>query len=265
MLPRGDGDTSYLRAVKWTLIVPTFNEEDVLARCLASAADLADEILVVDSFSTDGTLAIAEKFGARVIQRSYENSASQKNWAIPQATHKWILLLDADEWLTPALHDELHHLKSTREANEAGFWIYRANHFLGKRVRYSGWQGDKVIRLFQRDLCRYEEKHVHSEIITHGHVGSLKARLNHDTYKGIPAWEAKLRRYAAWQAQDYDGRTGELGFYHYWIKPGYRFFKHFVLRGGFLDGHIGMKVSSYAAWAVRLRYEALAQYREQKK
>ena len=94
--------------MKWTLLVPTFNEEAVLERCLASAVDLADEILVVDSFSTDGTLAIAEKFGARILHREYENSASQKNWAIPQASHEWILLLDADEWLSPALQKELH-------------------------------------------------------------------------------------------------------------------------------------------------------------
>ena len=88
-----------------TLLVPTFNEADCLERCLASAVDLADEVLVVDSFSTDRTLEIARAFGARILQREYENSASQKNWSIPQATHPWILLLDADEWLSPGLRD----------------------------------------------------------------------------------------------------------------------------------------------------------------
>ena len=98
--------------VKLTLIVPTFNEEKVLARCLQSAYNLADEILVVDSFSTDGTLEIAKRFGAKIIQREYENSASQKNWAIPQALNSWILLLDADEWLTNELHDEISKIIS---------------------------------------------------------------------------------------------------------------------------------------------------------
>ena len=93
--------------MKLTLIVPTFNEEEVLTRCLESAIDLVDEILVVDSFSTDGTLEIAKSFDAKIIQREYENSASQKNWAIPQALNSWILLLDADEWLTNELHDEI--------------------------------------------------------------------------------------------------------------------------------------------------------------
>jgi len=247
--------------MKWTLLVPTYNEEDVLERCLSSAAALADEILVVDSFSTDGTLKVAQRFGAKILQREYQNSASQKNWAIPQASHPWILLLDADEWLSPSLQQELRRVKDGRDPMECGFWMYRSNHFLGKRVRYSGWQGDKVIRLFQRDTCRYQEKHVHAEIETSGRVGKLRGKLNHDTFKGIPAWEKKLRRYAAWQSRDYDQRMGAITLYHWWVKPGFRFFKHFVLRGGLLDGRVGFKVSAYAAWAVRLRYEALRDLR----
>ena len=247
--------------MKWTVLVPTHNESDVLERCLSSVGDLADELLVVDSFSTDGTLAIAERFGAKILQREYENSASQKNWAIPQASHPWIVLLDADEWLSPELHAELARIKAGPTPVVAGFWIYRANHFLGQRVRYSGWQGDKVIRLFQRDQCRYQEKHVHAEIATKGPLGKLQGKLNHDTFKGIPAWEKKLRRYAAWQSRDYDRRTGAITPYHWWLKPGFRFFKHFILRGGILDGWVGYKVSAYAAWAVRLRYEALRDLR----
>ncbi|NQW25065.1 MAG: glycosyltransferase family 2 protein [Cryomorphaceae bacterium] len=250
--------------MKWTLLVPTFNEAACLERCLASAIDLADELLIVDSFSTDETLAIAQRFGARIVQREYVHSASQKNWAIPQAHHPWILLLDADEWLSPTLYAELKAMKEGPEPQQAGFWIYRANHFLGQRVRYSGWQGDKVIRLFQRDACRYQDQHVHAEIIAKGPVGKLQGRLNHDTYKGIAAWEAKLRRYAQWQALDYDGRTGRITWVHCWLKPGFRFFKQYVLRLGFLDGAMGFTVSKYAAWAVRLRYEALAAYRRQK-
>ncbi len=109
--------------MKITLIVPTFNEEKVLGRCIASTKDLADEIIVVDSFSTDNTLAIAKSHGARIIQRKYENSASQKNWAIPQASFSWILLLDADEWLTQKLYEELKQIKAqVLEPTESGFW-----------------------------------------------------------------------------------------------------------------------------------------------
>jgi glycosyltransferase involved in cell wall biosynthesis len=248
--------------VKITLIVPTFNEEKVLDRCIRSTKDLADEILVVDSFSTDNTLEIAKAHGAIIIQRKYENSASQKNWAIPQASFSWILLLDADEWLTQKLFEELKQIKAqVHEPIESGFWIYRSNHFMGKRVRYSGWQGDKVVRLFKKEDCSYKIQSVHSEIMTSGKLSFLRSSLNHDTYKGISAWEEKLERYAEWQAQDYSQKMGKVTLFHTIIKPLFRFFKHYILSGGFLDGYIGFRISKYAAWSVWLRYKKVIKIR----
>ena len=252
-----------LRSVKQvTLLIPTFNVAGTLERCIDSCQGLYDELLIVDSWSSDATLAIAERFGARIIQRDYEHSASQKNWAIPQASHSWILLLDADELLRPELHDELAAWRESDALDpHDGYWIYRANHFLGRRVRFSGWQGDKVIRLFQRDRCRYAPKQVHSEIEATGPIGRLTHRMNHNTFVDIPSWEAKLRRYAEWQAGDYDARTPHITPYHTVLKPAWRFLKHFVLRGGILDGYVGYKVSAYAAWAVWLRYDVLRRRR----
>ncbi len=249
--------------MKITLLIPTYNVEDCLERCLSSAADLADEILVVDSYSTDHSLEIARRFGARILQRDYENSAAQKNWAIPQASHSWILLLDADEWLSPSLHAEIHRLKSAKEEPvEIGFWIYRANHFMGRRIRYSGWQKDKVIRFFQRDFCRYESKKVHAEITTTGNVGRLASRLFHNTYKDKTSHENKLRRYAQWQAQDYDLRTGRITVVHTHLKPAWRFFRHYFLQLGLLDGYPGFFVAYYGYFAVRERYRALKDFRQ---
>ena len=252
-----------LQAVKQvTLIIPTLNAADSLARCINSCRGLYDELLLVDSLSTDATCTIAEGMGARIIAREYENSASQKNWAIPQAAHPWILLLDADEWLSPELHAEIAAWRASSAAEpHDGYWIYRANRFLGRRVHFSGWQGDKVIRLFQRDRCRYAPKQVHSEIEATGPIGRLKHRMNHNTFVDLPSWEAKLRRYAEWQAGDFDARTPYITPYHTMVKPAWRFFKHFVLRGGILDGYVGYKVSAYAAWAVWLRYDVLRRRR----
>ena len=248
--------------MKITLIVPTFNEEKVLDRCIRSTKGLADEILVVDSFSTDNTLEIAKSHGARIIQRKYENSASQKNWAIPQASFSWILLLDADEWLTQKLYEELKQIKAQdHEPIESGFWIYRSNHFMGKRVRYSGWRRDKVVRLFKKEDCSYKIQSVHSEIMTSGKLSFLSSPLNHDTYKGISAWEEKLERYAQWQAQDYSQKMGRVTLFHTLIKPSFRFFKHYILSGGFLDGYIGFRISKYAAWSVWLRYKKVIKIR----
>ena len=153
---------------KITAIIPTYNEQHNISAAIDAVA-WADEVIVVDSFSTDKTVEIAKQKGARLVQREYENSASQKNWIIPQATHSWIFLLDADERVTDKLKLEINQLLANTDLKDA-YWIRRINYFMGKKVRFSGWQGDKVIRLFKRDKCRYQDKHVHSEIICDGDV-----------------------------------------------------------------------------------------------
>src|SRR5690554_3322106 len=200
---------------KLTAIIPTGNEEQNIRGVLESVS-FADEILVVDSYSTDKTVEIAREYTDFIIQRDYQYSASQKNWAIPQATHEWILLVDSDERVTPALQKEIIDImKNPPPDDVAGYWIYRMNHFMGERVKFSGWQNDKVIRLFRKSMCRYEDKMVHAEIVTSGKVKFLKNRFYHNTYKGIDNHIQKLNRYASWQAIDYDKKTGILTPYHF--------------------------------------------------
>ena len=165
--------------LKLTAIIPTGNEEHNIVEAIQSVS-FADEVMVVDSFSTDKTVELAKPLANKIIQREYQNSASQKNWAIPQAKYEWILLLDADERITTELAEEIKDILSSQPI-ESGFWIYRQNYFMGKKVRFSGWQDDKVIRLFKRDECRYEDKHVHAEITTQGKIGFLKNKMLHNT------------------------------------------------------------------------------------
>ena len=216
-----------------------------------------DEILVVDSFSTDNTLELAAKFHPRIIQREYINSASQKNWAIPQAAHEWILLVDADERVTPELKNEIQQILRNDTPDCDAYWIHRKNYFMGKEIRYSGWQRDKVIRLFKRDTCRYEEKQVHAEIITTGKTGKLKNKLIHNTFRDIFHYLEKWDRYSTWSANDADKKTGNINFYHFIIKPGFRFWKHYIIDLGFLDGYTGFIVCSLAAKGVFMRYVKL--------
>ncbi|PWJ44355.1 glycosyltransferase family 2 protein [Sediminitomix flava] len=236
---------------KITAIIPTKNEEHNIREVLESVS-FADEIMVVDSFSTDRTVEIAKEYTDFILQREYENSASQKNWAIPQATHEWIVLVDADERVTKELELEIKEILKGDKL-KAGYWIYRRNHFLGKEVKYSGWQNDRVIRLFQKSKCRYEDKHVHAEIIADGEVGKLKNRLIHNTYVSFDHYLAKLNRYAAWQAEDYSD-TQKITFYHLGIKPAVRFFKHFILQRGYKDGMIGFIIAYCQSYAVASRY-----------
>lgn len=244
---------------KITAIIPTKNEEHNIVDAIHSVA-FADEVLVVDSFSTDKTIALAKSLATKILQREYEYPASQKNWAIPQAKHDWIFLLDADERTTPQLIDEIQYVLKNG-TNCSGFWIFRENYFMGKKVRFSGWQGDKVIRLFRRDECRYENKHVHEEIISNGRIGQLKGKIIHNTYLSREAYWDKLIRYAKWQAKDYDKKVGIITPYHTIFKPMVRFVKHYIVQLGILDGYVGWAISLYQAKAVAMRYKYLRELR----
>lgn len=241
---------------KLTAILPVGNEIQNIEAVIDSVK-FADEILVVDSFSTDGTYEKAKAMATRVIRREYEYSASQKNWAIPQAEHQWILLLDADERVTPELEIEIKEILQNPPEDIVAYWIGRANHFMGKPVNYSGWRNDKVIRLFKRDFCKYENKHVHAEIIANGKVGRLKNKFHHNTYVTLDKYIEKLNRYATWQAKDYDKKTGALTPYHFVIKPFWGFFKHYIVQSGFRDGVVGLTISYLQGYAVFMRYAKL--------
>lgn len=239
---------------KVTAIIPAGNEIHNIEEVIASV-DFADEILVVDSLSTDGTYEKASTLATRVIRRDYGYSASQKNWAIPQASHPWILLVDADERVTPQLKEEiLTILQNPPQDDTVAYWIGRNNHFMGERVYHSGWRNDSVIRLFKRDYCRYEDKQVHAEIIADGKVGRLKNKFYHNTYTTFDAYLEKMNRYAWWQAKDYDKKTGTLTGYHFVIKPFWGFFKHYIIQGGFRDGVVGIAIGYIQGYVIFMRY-----------
>lgn len=238
-----------------TVIIPVGNEIHNIEEVIASV-DFADEILVVDSYSTDGTYEMACQKADRVIRREYQYSASQKNWAIPQAKYEWIILIDADERVTTPLEleikDILNHNPSEKE--EVGYWIGRKNHFMDEHVKHSGWRNDKVIRLFRKSKCRYEDKRVHEEIIADGKVGMLNNKFYHNTYISLDKHIEKINRYAWWQAKDYDSKIHKLTGYHFVVKPAWSFFKHYIIQGGFRDGVVGITVSYMQSYAVFMRY-----------
>jgi len=244
---------------KLTAIIPTKNEQHNILEAIKSV-NFCDEIMIIDSFSTDETIKLAEPLADTILQREYQNSASQKNWAIPQAKNKWILLLDADERATPELKEEVISIINSN-TEYSGFWIKRQNYFMGKKIRFSGWQGDKVIRLFRRDDCRYEKKHVHAEIVSSGEIGILNNKLIHNTFISKQAYLNKIERYAKWQAKDYDKQVQIITPYHTIIKPSIRFLKHYFLQLGILDGYVGFIISSYQAKAVSLRYKYIKEMR----
>ena len=261
-----------------TVIFTTFNEEHNIAAALDSVKGWASEIIVIDSFSTDNTEQIVRLYpNVNFIQRQYLGPSFQKNWAIPLANHEWVLLMDADERTTIEMRYEIEEiLRGFRvssfefrvssvqqletqnlkpETQYDCFWIGFTHYFMGQKVRYSGWQNDKTIRLIRRDKCRYNDNRVHEEIMTEGlQVGHLKNKFEHYTFKDINHFVAKQQRYAAWSAEDYEKKTGTVTYYHLLLKPFFRFFKHFILKKGILDGYVGFIISAVAAWTVFKRY-----------
>ncbi len=254
-----------------TVIFTTFNEDDNIAYALDSVIDWAGEVIVVDSFSTDNTEGVVKKYkNVQFLQHLYFGPALQKNWAIPLANNEWVLLMDADERVTTALKNEINDTLiqtiSDKNFNFDCFWIGFTHHIWDKKVRYSGWQNDKTIRLIKRDICRYNQNKVHEEIITEGvRVGKLENKFDHYTFKNIRHFVDKQLRYAAWSAEDKEKTTGEISYYHLFLKPFSRFFKHFIIKKGFLDGHIGFMISAIAAWTVFMRYLYLLENRNSSK
>jgi glycosyltransferase involved in cell wall biosynthesis len=239
-----------------SIIYTTFNELDIIERSLESVADWSDDLVIVDSFSSDGTAELLEAREDVILrQRKYVGPSDQKNWAIEHAKYEWILLLDADELVTPELRAEVEALLASESIPQDAYWIGRDNYFMGEQIRHTGLAGDKIIRFFHRDRCRYNTKQVHEEIETEGiKVGNLKGRIDHYTFKDLDHFLDKIRRYAKWSAQDYGPKTPRVGLYHLFAKPLFRFFKHYVMRGGFRDGKAGLIMSAVFAWGVFLRY-----------
>jgi glycosyltransferase involved in cell wall biosynthesis len=238
-----------------TVIVPTYNEEANLRACLESVR-FADEILVVDSFSTDATTTIARELGARVLQRAFDTFAGQKNWTIPQASHEWILLVDADERVTPGLRDEI--LALLREGpRHDGYWIRRENYFLGRRMRRCGWGDDRIIRLVRRELARFPDCEVHEALDLPGSVPTLDHPLLHYSFRSFAQYWRKMRLYSEWGASQSYKKGKRAGALEILGHPIGRFVKMYFVKLGCLEGLHGLVLSMLGAFSVYLKYARL--------
>jgi len=232
-----------------TVLVPCKNEELNLRACINSFYDLADEILIADSGSTDLTREIAQQFDkTRLIERDYRTSGDFKNWAIPQAKHEWVLIMDADERLTPDLSEEIYHVLSRGHVHD-GYWIYRDNHFMGHPLRFGDARSDKVLRLFRRDLGRYEGPSDHGEVqIPTGNVGKLRNRMLHFSVWEYNQYFEKAHRYTTLQAQQWKELGRDTSYFKLLVRPAFRFFREYILQGAILDGKAGVQTAWLAAF-----------------
>jgi len=236
-----------------SVIVITRDEAARLERCLRSAA-FADEIIVVDSGSTDDTVAIARRRGARVeVTPDWPGFGAQKNRALALARGRWVLSLDADEWLDETLAAEIRRVVATPPAGVA-YRLSRLSSFCGQWMRHGGWYPDPVLRLFPRGTARFSDDRVHERLLWDGRVEGLGGHLLHESMASLTVANDKMNRYSSGRAADLAarGRRGGLGRA---IGHGlWAFVRTWILRRGFLDGRLGFVLAVHNAEASYYRY-----------
>ena len=235
---------------KITAIIPTFNEQERIKNSLKSA-QFADEIIVIDSYSTDDTISIVKKSNAILLQRKFDNFSNQKNYALEFANCEWVLFLDADERIPYQLQVEI---KTAINQSEIKGFKLKFPHFFMNRFLFH--QGSSVIRLVQRKKCRFEGS-VHEKLIIDGKIGQLKTSVLHYTYKGIEHYLKKKDSYAWFQAEQMLKKGKKTNYFHLAFKPFYRFFHSYIIKGGFKDGLPALAVAAANAYGVFSRYAKL--------
>lgn len=232
-----------------TVLIPCKNERENIRKCIDSARMIGDEILVADSGSTDGTVEIVRAAsGCRLIQREWNGYAAFKNWAIPQATHSWVLILDADERVTEALASEIRQQLASCTKDVDAWQVRFTTYFMGHELRHCSWNNG-AIRLIRRDVCRYGDRLVHENFdVEPQRLGHLRNRLTHHSIRNYDQYFEKYLRYTDLGARQMQlaGRRATVS--SLLLRPFLRFFYLYVLRGGFLDGRVGIQVCILSAF-----------------
>jgi heptosyltransferase-2 len=238
-------------------LIITRNEEHNIENVLCDL-DFADEIIVVDSFSTDKTATIAAAHkNTTVVQHPFENYAAQRNYAISLASHTWILFLDADERLTAELKKDIIKTINHKEALSA-YYCYRTFMFKNAKLHFSGWQTDKIIRLFQKDKAQYDlGKIVHEKLSISGKPGKLKSKLIHYSYNSYHDYKQKMSVYGKLKAIEELKKGTKPIFFHFHIRPLYQFLYQYIIRLGVLDGKKGIIICYLNAYSVYVRFQEL--------
>ena len=241
---------------KLSAIVTTFNEERHIAACLESLT-WCDEILVVDSFSTDRTPEIAQSFEkVRFEQRTYYGSASQKNWAMDQVKHDWFLIFDADERCTAELQEEVESLLASGPTHEA-YTIRRTVYFMDHLIRFSGWQHDQVVRLVKQGSGRYPNRRVHADMITRGPAPLLRNPMLHYMADSFDEYFPRIQKYSVWGASQAWKEGKRAGFPEVFGRSVWRFLRTYVIQGGFMDGMYGLVFCMLQAYGTYLKWAIL--------
>jgi glycosyltransferase involved in cell wall biosynthesis len=238
--------------MKITATIITLNEERKIVRAIESLR-CCDEILILDSGSTDRTVELAANLGARAIEAGWRGYAGQKNWAAEQATHDWILSLDADEALSETLEAEIWNLKKTGPQYDA-YTMPRQAQYLGRWILHSGWYPDRKVRLYDRLKARWVGDFVHESVQPKGRVGHLQGNILHFTCDSLSEHLRTLDRYTTLSAEELVSRKVQVSIWRLIFDPPWTFVKAYVFQRGFLDGFEGLIICYMAAFYTFLKY-----------
>ena len=238
--------------MKISATVITLNEEDNIAGALESLS-WADEIVIVDSESTDRTLEIARRFTDRIFIRPWPGYSAQKNFAAEQATHAWIFNLDADERVSPDLDKEIRDLKSRGEPSASGFEMPRRTFYMGRWINHSGWYPDFKLRLYNRRAGHWHGDYVHESVAVNGDVRRLSGTIIHNTVRNVSEHHHRLDRYTTLAAEEMLARGKRARAGSLLWSPVLAFVRSYIFRLGFLDGVPGLAIAYFAAHYVFLR------------
>ncbi|TCK66736.1 glycosyltransferase involved in cell wall biosynthesis [Winogradskyella wandonensis] len=249
--------------IKLSGVIITYNEQRNIRQCLESLTSIVDEIVVLDSFSTDNTKAICTEFGVKFYEQKFLGYVEQKNAALKLASYDYIISLDGDESLSPELQKSIKELKSNWVHD--GYYCNRFNNFCGQWIKYSDWYPNKKLRVFDRRKAKWIGINPHDKIslIDNTKAGKLKGDILHKTYQSYSEFNLKTEQFSTLAAQAYfeEGKTANI--FKIVFNPTWAFFKAYVLRLGFLDGLNGFIICVQTANITFLKYTKL--YELQKK
>jgi glycosyltransferase involved in cell wall biosynthesis len=241
-----------------SVVIITYNEQQNIARCLDSVLAVADDIVVVDSFSTDQTAQICQNYPqVRFVQHTFDGHIEQKNYAITQAKYPHILSLDADECLSVQLTQSILQIK--QNFNKTGYYINRLNNYCGTWIRHSDWYPDRKLRLWDSRHGQWGGTNPHDkfELQANSSTAQLKGNLLHYSFHSIEQHIEQINKFSSIAAQQLYLKGKRANAYHLLIKPCFKFFKSYVLRLGFLDGYYGYVACRNSAHGIFLRYAKL--------
>ena len=249
---------------KLSAVIITFNEERNIGRCLESLQGIVDEIIIVDSFSTDKTQEIASSFNAVFIQHAFKGHIQQKNFALSQASNDFVISLDADEALSDPLKTSILQVKEQHTAD--GYSMNRLSNYCGHWIRHGSWYPDKKLRLFDRTKVQWAGVNPHdkAEALEGTVLKHLSGDLLHFTYYTIEEHVRKLDYFSSIAANAYFEKNKKAGLFNLIIRPGFAFFRDFILRAGFLDGYYGWVIARFTAHYTMQKYVKLRFLHEQK-